>query len=174
LLRQSGAKVSATVSDAISGPVASTLTNAVATGAVGGFTTSFTGRDRAGRGTTVGCAYSVIYDWSGFFAPVANTGMNLQQPGSAVPLKFSLKGNQGLAVLAAGYPQSLPISCDGGTPLGSPAQAVSAGASSLSYDATTDTYTWVWKTDAAWAGTCRQLILRLDDGTFHTALFKFG
>jgi hypothetical protein len=174
LLRQTDAKVSAAVSDASSGPVAPTLTNDVATAAVGTFTTSFTGRDRAGRTTTVTCPYSVIYDWSGFFTPVGNTGMNSQQPGSAVPLKFSLKGNQGLAVLAAGYPQSQPISCDTGAAIGPPAQAVSAGASSLSYDASTDTYTWVWKTDAAWSATCRQLILKLNDGTSHTALFKFG
>jgi extracellular elastinolytic metalloproteinase len=31
----------------------------------------------------------------------------------------------------------------------------------------------VWKTQKAWAGTCRQLIIRLDDGTDHIANFKF-
>jgi hypothetical protein len=31
----------------------------------------------------------------------------------------------------------------------------------------------VWKTDKGWAGTCRQLIIRLSDGTTHLANFKF-
>ena len=52
-------------------------------------------------------------------------------------------------------------------------QTVTASNSSLSYNATTQQYTYVWKTDKAWAGTCRQLIVRLVDGTEHRANFKF-
>ena len=36
-----------------------------------------------------------------------------------------------------------------------------------------DTYTWVWKPVKAWGGTCRTLTVSLDDGTQHTALFRF-
>jgi hypothetical protein len=50
---------------------------------------------------------------------------------------------------------------------------VTAGGSSLSYDAGTHTYTYVWKTDKAWANTCRQFVLGLNDGTFHRADFQF-
>jgi hypothetical protein len=50
---------------------------------------------------------------------------------------------------------------------------VTSGGSSLSYDATTLTYTYVWKTDKAWTS-CRELRLTLVDGTVHTALFKFS
>ncbi len=49
---------------------------------------------------------------------------------------------------------------------------MTAGSSGLSYDPATDTYTYVWKTNKAWAGPCRQLILGLNDGTFHVAFFK--
>jgi len=52
-------------------------------------------------------------------------------------------------------------------------ETVTAGSSSLSYDATTDQYTYVWKTNKAWARSCRQLILRLSDGTDHIASFSF-
>jgi hypothetical protein len=52
------------------------------------------------------------------------------------------------------------------------AQTVTAS-SSLSYDPSTDTYTYVWKTAKVWANTCRQLVLTLIDGSQHTALFKF-
>jgi hypothetical protein len=51
---------------------------------------------------------------------------------------------------------------------------VTAGSSSLSYDATTDHYTYVWKTKKEWANTCRQLVVTLNDGsTPHLANFEF-
>jgi hypothetical protein len=52
-------------------------------------------------------------------------------------------------------------------------ETVAAGGSSLNYDAATDQYVYVWKTDASWAGTCRQLVVRLNDGTEHRANFQF-
>jgi hypothetical protein len=51
--------------------------------------------------------------------------------------------------------------------------ASTAGNSGLRYDAESDTYTLVWKTNKAWAGTCRTLTVALNDGTVHTALFMF-
>ena len=53
-------------------------------------------------------------------------------------------------------------------------ETVTAGNSTLQYNATTQTYTYVWKTDKAWAGTCRQLIVKLIDGSEHIALFQFN
>ena len=50
-------------------------------------------------------------------------------------------------------------------------QTVTAGQSSLSYGSSQ--YTYVWKTDKAWAGTCRLLTVKLVDGSSHTASFKF-
>ncbi len=51
-------------------------------------------------------------------------------------------------------------------------QTLTAGNSSLSYDASSDQYTYVWKTDSSWAGTCRQLVIQLNDGTVHRASFR--
>ena len=45
--------------------------------------------------------------------------------------------------------------------------------SGLSYDAASDTYTYVWKTDKSWEGTCRQLIVKLNDGRERVAFFTF-
>ena len=53
-------------------------------------------------------------------------------------------------------------------------QTVTAGGSSLSYDALADQYVYVWKSDKAWAGTCRRLDVTLSDGTRHVAHFKFA
>jgi hypothetical protein len=41
----------------------------------------------------------------------------------------------------------------------------------LSYRA--DRYTYLWKTEKAWAGTCRQLNVVLADGTYHHANVRF-
>jgi hypothetical protein len=111
--------------------------------------------------------------FSGFFAPVDNPPvLNVAKGGQAIPVKFSLGGNQGLDIFAAGYPKSQQIACDSSSPLADVEQTVSAGSSSLSYDATADQYTYVWKTDKAWAGTCWQLTLRLSDGSDHVAYFS--
>jgi hypothetical protein len=52
-------------------------------------------------------------------------------------------------------------------------QTVDADHSSLRFDASTNTYTYVWKTGPSWAGQCRRLVLRFADGIEHTALFRF-
>jgi hypothetical protein len=49
----------------------------------------------------------------------------------------------------------------------------SAGGSSLSYDPAADQYSYVWKTDNKWTGSCRQLVITLTDGTVHSANFQF-
>jgi hypothetical protein len=98
--------------------------------------------------------------------------LNLVKAGSAVPVKFSLGGDRGLGVLAVGSPSSQPISCDAQAPLDVVEETVSPGASTLSYDALADRYQYVWKTDAVWSGTCRQLAVRTVDGATHPASFK--
>ncbi|MFL5804183.1 MAG: PxKF domain-containing protein [Roseiflexaceae bacterium] len=130
--------------------------------------------DNAGNAASANVAYSVIYTFRGFFQPVDNLPvLNAVKAGSALPVKFSLVGNQGLTILAAGYPTSQPIPCDSAAPIDDIEQMVTAAGSSLAYDATNDQYVYVWKTDTAWAGGCRQLIVRLADGTDHRADFAF-
>jgi hypothetical protein len=59
-------------------------------------------RDRVGnQSEAADCTYSVIYRWSGFFRPVDNpTVWNVVKAGSAVPVKFSLAGFQGMDILS--------------------------------------------------------------------------
>jgi FG-GAP repeat len=124
-----------------------------------------------------GSAYvfvSAPNNFSGFFRPVDNPpAVNVENTGSAIPVKFSLSGNQGLNIFAAGYPVSEQIACSDGASEGDIEETVTAGGSSLSYDAATDTYICVWKTENSWEGTCRGLIVRLNDGSDHVAFFKF-
>jgi len=116
---------------------------------------------------------SVIYNWTGFFRPVDNDVLNVAKAGRAIPVKFSLSGSQGLDIFESGYPKSVTIDCESAALGDTIEETVNAGGSSLNYDATVDQYIYVWKTDKAWAGTCRQLVVKLIDGTFHQADFNF-
>jgi hypothetical protein len=78
-----------------------------------------------------------------------------------------------MKIFAAGSPSSRQINCDGSDPTDAIETTVTAGNSTLTYDATADQYVYVWKTDKSWAGTCRQLTVTLVDGTSHSANFKF-
>jgi prealbumin domain-containing protein len=114
------------------------------------------------------------YAFTGFVGPVDNPPvLNTIKAGQAVPVKFSLGGSLGLDVFASGYPKSQHVTCSTSAPLDAVEETVTAGASSLSYDPATGLYSYVWKTDKAWSQTCRQLIVRLADGTDHVAQFKF-
>ena len=55
---------------------------------------------------------NLIHHFAGFFPPIDNPPvLNKVKAGSAVPVKFSLTGNQGLDIFAAGYPQSAQVPC---------------------------------------------------------------
>jgi len=141
---------------------------------VGLTTVNVTATDAANNQATCSFTVTVLYDFSGFFQPVDNQPVvNVVNAGRAIPVKFSLSGDKGLNIFAAGHPASQQIACGDGAPASEIEQTVTAGGSSLSYDAESDTYTYVWKTEESWAGTCRQLIVRLNDGSERVAFFKF-
>ncbi len=109
-----------------------------------------------------------------FFSPVDNPDvLNRVQAGSAVPVKFGLSGDRGLDVFAEGYPRPRRVTCDSAAPVDNIEQTVSAGESGLAYDAATARYGYACKSSKAWGDTCRQLVIKLDDGTVHEANFGF-
>jgi len=152
---------------------------ALDTSSVGGKTVTVTVFDRAGNQASATLHYSVNYVWSGFFQPVDNPGtgsapvFNVAKAGSAIPVKFSLGGNMGLQIFAAGYPKV--VKTTEGTIYSEDAieQTVTAATSGLNYDPIANQYIYVWKTDKALAGTCQTLQLKLIDGTMHYANFTF-
>jgi hypothetical protein len=149
-------------------------TVALDTSGVGQHTQTVTATDNVGHSATADCTYTVIYDWHGFFRPIDNPSViNSAKAGSSIPVKFSLTGYQGLDILEAGYPRSVSITCNALGSLDAVEETATAGNSTLSYDPTADQYAYVWKTNKAWKGTCRQLEVKLDDGTVHIAYFKF-
>ena len=147
--------------------------NLLDTSTVGTKTFTVIATDNVGQSVETTVMYEVIYDFSGFFAPVNNPpSVNSVKAGRSIPVRFSLTGDQGLAIFGSD-PVSQKVVCDASAPIGEIEVAETAGASGLSYDAADDQYTYVWKTDKAWAGTCRQLVVTLDDGTQHIAQFAF-
>src|SRR6266545_1132510 len=69
--------------------------------------------DSGAAGRLQGSAYvfgPVPFDFSGFFPPVDNPpAVNVVNAGRAIPVKFSLSGDKGLNIFAAGFPVSQQI-----------------------------------------------------------------
>ncbi len=117
---------------------------------------------------------TTYYDFTGFLPPVSNEpAVNQAHAGQAIPIRFSLNGDQGLNIFGPGDPAVQQVDCTTGAPLNSATPAVTAGGLGLRYDARSGTYIYAWKTSKAWAGTCQQFILGLNDGSNHTATFQF-
>jgi 2',3'-cyclic-nucleotide 2'-phosphodiesterase (5'-nucleotidase family) len=136
------------------------------------YTVNVQGTDVGGLTAVSQTTVRVLYNFAGFFSPVRNPPtVNSANAGSAIPVKFSLKGNQGLMIFAAGYPKIQFVSCSTGSAQGTPVNTASNPG--LTYDSRSDQYTYVWKTDKAWAGKCGVLQLMFNDGTTQSALFKF-
>jgi hypothetical protein len=120
----------------------------------------------------------INYNFHGFFQPVDNIIWNSVQAGSAIPVKFDLNGNQGLNIFTAGYPKVATVTCPTAAATVDPIEeTVTANASGLQYDSTVNSpvgqYIYVWKTDKAWASSCRRLDVMFADGVTKSALFQF-
>jgi subtilisin family serine protease len=108
-------------------------------------------------------SFEVTYSFAGFGPPVGK--QNSTQAGSSFPVKFTLDGDRGLGVLASGYPRSKVCGAADATLVST------ASAEPFSY--ASGQYKYVWKTDGAWEGQCRELVVKLDDNTEHRATFQF-
>jgi hypothetical protein len=134
------------------------------TSTLGSKTFSVDAYDHAGNESEATSSYSVVYGFGGFVSPSApyptSTSM---KAGQSVPVKFSLTGDQGLTIFAPGSPAW--------TACGSSDSSPATG--TLSYNASNDRYTYLATTGKSWAGTCRDLLVTLADGTVHTLRFTF-
>jgi hypothetical protein len=151
------------------------VTGGTASG-VGSFTASCSGAtDKAGNvRDAVSVTYQVGFGFVGFFSPIDNAPvLNRVKAGQAVPVRFSLSGDHGLDVMAAGYPRARPIVCDSGAAMDEIVETISASSSGLSYDASTGQYIYVWKTPKNFARSCQVLEMKFADGVTRSANFSF-
>jgi uncharacterized repeat protein (TIGR01451 family) len=167
----------ATASDGCAGNLTSSIvvTGSVDTNTVGFYALTYSVTDPSGHTDTEVRNVEVLpYNFTGFFSPIDNPPtVNEIKAGQAAPVKFSLGGNQGLDIFASGSPSSVQVACDTNLPVSAVEETETAGSSFLTYDASTDRYKYVWKTENSWKNTCRQLTVTLRDGTVHVAIFKF-
>jgi hypothetical protein len=142
--------------------------------AVGTYTVSCNGaRDRAGNAGSASVTYVVRYVFNGFFTPLRNAPIiNAVRAGQTVPVKFSLGGDFGVDVLLGGTAISVSVGCTTGDVDPIEVPVTNPGASQFTYDPVSDQYQFNWKTERAWAGTCRRLLVRLDDGSVQAADFR--
>jgi extracellular elastinolytic metalloproteinase len=109
--------------------------------------------------------------------------MNVVNVGATLPLTFSYPGASGLNVLAKNSPYSRQVECSTLRTLDPNAQFItprplpilmqSPGGSGLSFNQGSGRYTFTWKTDPVWAGSCREAVLTRNDGVQHRAYFFF-
>ena len=115
---------------------------------------------------------TVVWPFTGFVGLAAEPAVNQVRAGSSIPLTFSLGGNRGLNVLAAGSPTVAPYVCNGTLPApGSGTALPLANNGALAYSTKTGQYTITWKPMKR-EQDCRLVSIRLTDGTVHTARFQ--
>jgi Bacterial pre-peptidase C-terminal domain len=128
--------------------------------------------DVAGNTATVTVAYRVVYEFEGFRWPVRNRPhVNEWRAGVPVPIRFDVEGRRARDVIADGWPRVAEIECGSGA---EPENGRPAQRARWHYDhGHRQRYVFLWKTERRWAGSCRQLMLKLDDGTIQRADFRF-
>jgi hypothetical protein len=203
-----GQNVKASYSCTTTGAALASCTGSVANGSsistasIGTKTFNVSASDAAGNTTSASTQYKVVWPFKGFaFTWLAGSPFDAKpgaygeaKAGDDIPVFFTLGGNYGLSVLAAGSPSSAALNCNQLTKpwylaskkaqLAKAAKAkakkrkLSHGSTpkefgSLSYVKLLGIYTFEWNTNKDWKNTCRMLSLTLADGTTHTALFKF-
>ena len=138
------------------------------TDSVGEHTFTVSASDTYGNGSSSTARYRVIYDFRGFLWPVRDRpDVNRARAGRPALVRFSLNGFHGRRVLAAGYPQVAEIECGSGD------EPVSGERARVRRVHWWRGYGFVWKTRRSWAGSCRQLLVGLADGTVHRADYRF-
>lgn len=173
-LNETNATISASLTDAGSGPVAQTVTTSVITSGVGVNSVLVTGFDEAGNSTTVSCTYRVEYRFIGFSAPIENDGvLNVVKAGRGLPLKWQLldANGQPSMTLTGGAISVQSLACPVGTTEDQIEETVS-GESGLQ-NLGGGYYQLNWKTPVDYAKSCKTLRLDLGEGMYRTALFKF-
>jgi hypothetical protein len=116
-----------------------------------------------GLAATDTATVTVIWQFDGFAGKnEERPSVNTAKAGANLIVRFALDGDQGIAVLEAGYPRSGSYSC-GGAPL---LDATEPTAGDLKL-AGNGQYSYGWKTNQLWADSCRSFVLKLADGTYH-------
>ena len=115
------------------------------------------------------------FEFGGFEPPMGAR----RNAGSTLPVQFRLLNEDGVLVtpaevldVLASTPSSRLVSCATGATLSDHAP-ITVGGSGLRFDSDINTYAINWKTEKAWAGTCRELTIELIDGSTQRTTVAF-
>ena len=117
------------------------------------------------------------YSFYGFDQPIENQPtVNYAKAGSVIPVKWLITNVNGTPISDTNSFESLTsysVACDtlSGVP-GDELEEYSAGKSGLQYLGDGH-WQFNWKTSKGFAGKCRIMVLKLADGSKHSAYFRF-
>jgi hypothetical protein len=128
------------------------------------------GSTEAGGTDSKAVHYRVVYPFQ-FIAPTNEIPGASRDviAGPKYKVRFSLAGYHGSEVLK-GWPRQHQVNCATGKAL---SRLSTSGIKRVRYRAAIDQYVVLWDTRESWAGQCRTFVVRLRDGTRHTAKFTF-
>jgi len=145
-------------------------------------TFTVTATDKADNGSSQSCTYQVVYDFigtGGFQPPLGDPSkLNKVKAGSTVPLKWQLPDGHGGFISDVGVVTSIKtqqFNCNIPSAfIGSAVELIgSTNRAGLRYDAEKNQFVYNWQTSSSWKGTCRAVILTLNDGSTYRANFSF-
>jgi len=158
-------------------PAPALSNNAPAAFGPGTTNVQWTAMDASGNAGTCVQSVTLRYNFFGFFSPVDMPAVvNTAKAGSTIPLKWRLTNFAGgyltdIATVAS--INSFRTSCTSSAPSDEVETTVATGGTALRFDTVTQQFIYDWATLKSWTGTCRTLVLVLNDGTLHIAYFKF-
>ncbi len=142
------------------------------TSTVGTHTFTVTAEDAAGNAASATAGYMVVGGVDGKLAPLPS--VTTVKAGTAVPVGLDLGVAAGRELAAPGSPASEPVNCDDPSLVLGASSSV-AGTVNVGAGGHVEV---VWKTDKAWEGTCRRLVVRLAPDGWNSAsatfLVRFG
>ena len=133
----------------------------------GGHTFTVTAADAAGNNSTTTVTYWVRFPWLGWNPPIAASRLIPAQAGRTIPIGFAVAGAGRANVISS--VQVAPLSC---TDAASPRTPATADWSVPGNHGGGDSML-LWRTSKTFAGSCRQLIVQLTDGSAHRLAFDF-
>jgi sugar lactone lactonase YvrE len=130
--------------------------------------------DAAGNVASTTRSYSVApLQFERFIEPLRRSPtFNGVTAGSLVPIRWRMLDGTGQAVTNPAAFQSFTVfnlTCQG-TPI--PLNDTATGGAGLSVNPANGYFTYNWQTDAAWAGTCRRVQIRLGDNSVKEVVFR--
>ncbi len=140
----------------------------VDTSSVGWKTFVVEAEDADGDTSSHSVSYRVVYPFS-YIAPVSENANHELLAGKKLKAYFTMFGNYGPQVLH-GWPRHQAVNCDTLEPLG---KMSTARIRRVKYLSLQDHYQFIWATRSEWAGSCRLIVVRLEDQMHHVASFTF-